>query len=76
MLCKFKNNDTVLSLNTVDSAGLTRGVPYQIFRTKADLVEVKNNIGIYRWFGDKRFCLDTPENRRKLQIKKMFENYG
>lgn len=80
MLNRFKTGDEIICIKTSDGIGLTRGVSYKVLNTKYMLdeafVEINNNVNQPRFLSEDRFILDTPKNRRKLQIFKMFELYG
>ena len=80
MLGKFKAGDEIICIKTSDNIGVTRGVSYEVLHASVKLgerfVEIKNDVNTLRNLNENRFILDTPKNRRKLQIFKMFELYG
>ncbi len=77
---KFNIGDEVICINASNNDNLTKYNKYEVLNTRyqmdAPFVQVINNIGNDQYLHEDRFCLDTPENRRKLQIEKMFESYG
>lgn len=80
MLSKFKTGDKVISLKSDLSLGLTKNASYKVLSTVSEedgnYVKITADTNIWHHFNENRFILDTPKNRRKLQIFKMFEPYG
>jgi len=77
MLSKFKAGDKVICLKP--SLGLTKNASYKVLNTlneeDGNYVKIIADTNSWHHFNEKRFILDTPKNRRRLQIEKMFELY-
>ena len=77
---KFNIGDKLLSLETNRHIFTTKNVIYTVLDVSVHhvypFIFIQGNDGIIRELNEKRFCLDTPENRRKLQIEIMFEKHG
>lgn len=80
MLNRFKAGNIIVSFKTNDKIGITEGNSYEVLEIRIHFHErfvlIKNDVNTLRELNENRFYLDTPENRRKLQIKKMFELYN